>query len=217
MYNLELHNTPATAALLTILRDSETDQQTFSAVTTQLATHLAVHIASSLPILGHEVKTPMERTAQGVRLAYNSCLVAIERAGLGMVPGFERAMPGLVQGFTIKIHRDEETYRAVFERAEFPTSPAEGVHRAFILDPMLATGGTAIMTVQKLLAWGGESLQEIDFVGIVGCNEGLEALNEAFPQVTIHLVAVDETLNSSRYILPGLGDFGDRLFGPIQT
>ncbi len=134
-------------------------------------------------------------------------LVPILRAGLGMVEGIWEMMPS-AEVWHIGLYRDERTLRPVEYYNKLPVAPT--VQVCLILDPMLATGGSAVATVDILKRWGA---QRIKFVGLIAAPEGIERLSSAHPDVPIHLAAVDEHLNNIGYIVPGLGDAGDRQFG----
>jgi uracil phosphoribosyltransferase len=129
------------------------------------------------------------------------------RAGLGMVEGIWEMMPG-AEVWHIGLFRDERTLRPVQYYNKLPVAPT--VQVCLILDPMLATGGTAVATVDMLKKWGA---QRVKYVGIIGAPEGVARLQEAHPDVPIYLAALDERLNEVGYIVPGLGDAGDRQFG----
>ncbi|HMN14290.1 MAG TPA: uracil phosphoribosyltransferase, partial [Bellilinea sp.] len=134
-------------------------------------------------------------------------LVPILRAGLGMVEGIWELMPS-AEVWHIGIYRDEKTLKPVQYYNKLPTQPTVSV--CLVLDPMLATGGSAVATVDILKKWG---VTNIKFVGLIGAPQGVENLQKHHPDVPIHLAALDETLNDIGYILPGLGDAGDRQFG----
>jgi uracil phosphoribosyltransferase len=153
-----------------------------------------------------EVQTPIAKTAGSI-LKDKIGLVPILRAGLGMVEGFWELVPGS-EVWHIGIYRDEHTLKPVEYYNKLPTEPT--VSMCFILDPMLATGGSATATVEVLKRWG---VKRIKFVGLIGAPEGIELLNKMYPDVSIHLAAVDDHLNEHGYIVPGLGDAGDRQFG----
>jgi uracil phosphoribosyltransferase len=153
-----------------------------------------------------QVQTPLQMTS-GLILKEKVGLVPILRAGLGMVEGFWELLPS-AEVWHIGIYRDEHTLKPVEYYNKLPTEPTVSV--CLILDPMLATGGSATATVDVLKRWG---VKKIKFVGLIGAPEGIEALNRMHPEVPIHLAAVDERLNEHGYILPGLGDAGDRQFG----
>ena len=134
-------------------------------------------------------------------------LVPILRSGLGMVEGVYELMPGS-EVWHIGLYRDERTLKPVAYYNRLPIEPTVSV--CLVLDPMLATGGSAVATVDILKKWG---VNKIKFVGIIAAPEGIECLHSAHPDVPIHVAAIDEGLNEHGFILPGLGDAGDRQFG----
>ena len=152
-----------------------------------------------------EVVTPLAVT-RGVELQQKIGLVPVLRAGLGMVEGIWELMP-VAEVWHIGLYRDEHTLaRRVLQQ----TAPRATVSVCLILDPMLATGGSATATADVLKRWG---VKKIKFVGLIGAPEGIAAMQKAHPDIDLHLAAVDERLNERAYILPGLGDAGDRQFG----
>ena len=134
-------------------------------------------------------------------------LIPILRAGLGMVEGVWEVIPN-AEVWHIGIYRDEKTLQPVHYYNKLPTEPRASL--CLILDPMLATGGSAVATVDILKKWG---VRRIKFVGLIGAPEGLQLLHDHHPEVPIHLAAKDDHLNQKGYIVPGLGDAGDRQFG----
>jgi uracil phosphoribosyltransferase len=191
---------------LTLLRDKSTDSTQFRQLVNELAALLCYEATQDLAIDPRTVETPMG-TAQGSRLAESIGLVPILRAGLGMVDGFWKMVP-VAEVWHIGLYRDEETLRPVEYYNKLPIEPR--VQVCLILDPMLATGGSAIATVDLLREWGAK---RIKFVGLIAAPEGIKALHDAHPDVPIHIGAVDERLNDIGFIVPGLGDAGDRQFG----
>jgi len=191
---------------LTLLRRKSTEPKKFRELISELATMLVYEATRDLPLSHEPVETPLT-TTQGDIMAETVGLIPILRAGLGMVEGFWDLMPG-AEVWHIGIYRDENTLKPVEYYNKLPTEPTVSV--CLILDPMLATGGSATATVEVLKRWG---VKRIKFVGIIGAPEGIAAMTKAHPEVPIHLAAVDERLNNVGYILPGLGDAGDREFG----
>ena len=173
---------------LALLRDHRTDPKMFR----ELLRELAVLIAYE---------------ASGRRLQERVGLVPILRAGLGMVEGIWNMMPN-TEVWHIGLFRDEQTLEPVEYYNRLPVSPTVDV--CLILDPMLATGGSAVAAVDILKSWGAK---RIKFAGVIAAPEGVERLTAAHPDVPLYLAAVDERLNEIGYIVPGLGDAGDRLFG----
>ena len=151
-------------------------------------------------------ETPMGAT-DGSELVDKIGLIPILRAGLGMVEGIWEMMPS-AEVWHIGLYRDEKTLKPVSYYNKLPTSPT--VEVCLVLDPMLATGGSAVATIDILKRWGA---QRIRFVGLLAAPEGINTLRTAHPDVPIHLAQIDERLNEIGYIVPGLGDAGDRQFG----
>jgi uracil phosphoribosyltransferase len=191
---------------LSILRNEETEPKKFRELIRELSILLAYEATADLGLRPLDVATPMG-TAHCRELTETIGLVPILRAGLGMVEGIWEMMPG-AEVWHIGLFRDERTLRPVQYYNKLPVAPT--VQVCLILDPMLATGGTAVATVDMLKKWGA---QRIKYVGIIGAPEGIRRLYETHPDVPIHLAAVDERLNEIGYIVPGLGDAGDRQFG----
>jgi uracil phosphoribosyltransferase len=197
---------PLVAHKLTILRDKRTDPRTFRELVREIAVLLTYEATADLPLTPVAVETPLASFA-GHELAAHIGLVPILRAGLGMVDGVWELMPSS-QVWHIGLYRDERTLKPVEYYNKLPVEPT--VSACLVLDPMLATGGSAVATVDVLKRWG---VTRIKFVGLIGAPEGIERLQSAHPEVPIHLGAIDERLNDVGYILPGLGDAGDRQFG----
>lgn len=191
---------------LSLLRDTNTKHRQFRELVTEMAKLLCYEATLDLKLSDCEVETPMGKTS-GQTLKTEIGLVPILRAGLGMVEGMLEMVPGS-QVWHLGIYRDEETLRPVEYYNKLPTEPT--VQLCLILDPMLATGGSAVASVDVLKNWG---VEQIRFVGLIGAPEGIEALHNAHPDIPIHLAAIDEGLNDIGFIVPGLGDAGDRQFG----
>lgn len=206
MSNVIVSPHPLVAHKLAKLRDVRTEPKKFRELVREIAGLLAYEATADLMTEEVQVTTPLA-TANGIELKDKIGLVPILRAGLGMVEGFWELMPG-AEVWHIGIYRDENTLKPVEYYNKLPTEPTVSV--CLILDPMLATGGSATATVDVLKRWG---VKKIKFVGIIGAPEGIAAMTKAHPEVPIHLAAVDERLNEVGYILPGLGDAGDREFG----
>ena len=191
---------------LTLLRDTSTKHRQFRELVTEMAKLLCYEATADLSLTGQDVETPMGM-ATGQKLEAEIGLVPILRAGLGMVDGMLEMVPGS-QVWHLGFYRDEETLRPVQYYNKLPVEPT--VQLCLILDPMLATGGSAVAAVDVLKNWG---VEQIKFVGIIGAPEGIETLHNAHPDVPIHLAAIDDGLNEIGFIVPGLGDAGDRQFG----
>ena len=191
---------------LTLLRDHRTDPKMFRELLREMAVLIAYEVTADLTTAEVTVTTPMGQ-ASGQRLQERIGLVPILRAGLGMVEGIWNLMPN-TEVWHIGLFRDEQTLEPVEYYNRLPVSPTVDV--CLILDPMLATGGSAVATVDILKSWGAK---RIKFAGVIAAPEGVQHLTESHPDVPVYLAAVDERLNEIGYIVPGLGDAGDRLFG----
>jgi uracil phosphoribosyltransferase len=191
---------------LTKLRDRATKPKKFRELIREIAMLLAYEATADLALEATRVETPMG-VATGASLQEKIGLVPILRAGLGMVDGVWEMMPS-AEVWHIGLYRDEKTLRPVQYYNKLPVDPT--VQVCLILDPMLATGGSAVATVGILKNWGA---QRIKFVGIIAAPEGIQALHSAHPDVPIHVAAIDSHLNEIGFIVPGLGDAGDRQFG----
>lgn len=197
---------PLVAHKLSRLRDKNTEPKKFRELVREIAGLLAYEATADLQTAPRELETPLARM-RGQELKEKIGLVPILRAGLGMVEGFWELMPS-AEVWHIGIYRDEHTLKPVEYYNKLPVEPTVSV--CLILDPMLATGGSATATADVLKRWG---VKKIKFVGLIGAPEGIKAMQTAHPDVDIHLAAVDERLNERAYIVPGLGDAGDRQFG----
>ncbi len=199
-------NHPLVKHKLTLLRDMKTEPKKFRELIRELAMLIAYEATADLALIEKDVTTPMG-LAHGSQLADKIGLVPILRAGLGMVEGMWELMPSS-EVWHIGLYRDERTLRPVQYYNKLPVSPT--VEVCLILDPMLATGGSAVATCDILKKWGAK---HIKFVGLIASPEGIERLSTTHPDVPIHVAAIDERLNEIGYIVPGLGDAGDRQFG----
>jgi uracil phosphoribosyltransferase len=191
---------------LTLLRDVSTKPKKFRELIREITMLLCYEATADLQTREITVQTPMG-TAVGRELGEKVGLIPILRAGLGMVNGIWEMMPG-AEVWHIGLYRDEETLKPVSYYNKLPTSPT--VQVCLVLDPMLATGGSAIATIDILKKWGA---QRIKFVGLLAAPEGITALHHAHPDVPIHIAHIDAHLNEIGFIVPGLGDAGDRQFG----
>ncbi len=197
---------PLVAHKLTKLRSRETDPKKFRELLREIAALLTYEATRDLQVAPTDVETPLA-TIQGRELVEKIGLVPILRAGLGMVEGVWELMP-TAEVWHIGLYRDEQTLKPVHYYNKLPVEPTVSV--CLILDPMLATGGSAVATVDILKEWG---VRKIKFVGLIGAPEGIEELHSHHPDVAIHLAAIDSHLNEHAFIVPGLGDAGDRQFG----
>lgn len=189
------------------LRDRATPPPEFRALLTEAACLMAVEVTRDLPTVEVTVQTPLA-PARGRRLAEPApALVAVMRAGLVMAEGFLRILPEAVVGH-LGLYRDEETLRPVPYYEKLP--PALDRRRAYVLDPMLATGGSAAEAVARVKRAGAH---DVRLVCLLAAPEGLQRLRRDHPDVPVYAAAVDERLNERGFIVPGLGDAGDRSFG----
>ena len=191
---------------LTRLRDVNTDHRRFRELVRELALLLCYESTRDLHLRPKVVRTPMGE-APGSEADEVIGLVPILRAGLGLVDGIQELLPS-VQVWHIGLYRDERTLRPVQYYNKLPAAPT--VQLCLVLDPMLATGGSAVATIDILKQWGAE---RIKFLGVLAAPEGVAALSAAHPDVPIHVAELDERLNDIGFIVPGLGDAGDRMFG----
>jgi uracil phosphoribosyltransferase len=191
---------------LTLLRDQRTDPKMFRELLREMAVLIAYEATADLATEEVAVTTPLGPTT-GRHLRERVGLVPILRAGLGMVEGIWNLMPN-TEVWHIGLFRDEETLEPVEYYNRLPVSPTVDV--CLVLDPMLATGGSAVAAVDILKGWGAA---RIKVAAVLAAPEGVERLTTAHPDVPLFLAAIDEQLNDVGYIVPGLGDAGDRLFG----
>lgn len=206
MSNIYESKHPLVAHKLTRLRDKDTEPKKFRELIREISALLAYEATADLEVSPLRVTTPLAE-ADGKELKQQIGLVPILRSGLGMVEGIWGLMP-TAEVWHIGLYRDERTLQPVQYYNKLPVEPTVSV--CLVLDPMLATGGSAVATVDILKEWG---VSKIKFVGILAAPEGVEAMQSAHPDVPLHLAVIDEQLNDHGYILPGLGDAGDRQFG----
>jgi uracil phosphoribosyltransferase len=206
MQNVFPSRHPLVAHKLTRLRDKSTDPKKFRELVREIAGLLAYEATADLLLEPRQVTTPLT-TMSGWELKETIGLVPILRAGLGMVEGVWGLMP-TAEVWHIGLYRDERTLKPVEYYNKLPVAPTVNV--CLVLDPMLATGGSATATVDVLKRWG---VSKIKFVGLIGAPEGIAMMQQHHPEVPIYLAAIDDHLNERGYIVPGLGDAGDRQFG----
>ena len=197
---------PLIAHKLTLVRDKTTGVKLFRELIGEITMFLAYEALRGIPTESIEVETPLA-VAKGVRVKGEIVLVPILRAGVGMLDAVMDMVPNARVGF-LGLYRDHETSLPVEYYAKLPPATPGAV--AILIDPMLATAGSAVAAVSMLKTRGFET---IVFVCIVSCPEGVARLEQAHPDVAIYTASIDDGLNASKYILPGLGDAGDRLFG----
>ena len=206
MGKVTVMNHPLISHKLSILRHKDTKSKYFRELLNEIASLMTFDICRDLKTKEVLVDTPI-CTAKCQQLDKDVIIVPILRAGLGMVEGILQLIPTAKVGH-IGLYRDEETHEPCEYYAKFPTGLEEAT--IFVLDPMLATGGSAAAAITMIKKRGAK---DIRYIGLVGAPEGVEKLQSAHPDIDIYLAALDEKLNENGYIVPGLGDCGDRLFG----
>ena len=205
--NLTLSNHPLIQHKLRYIRDKETPKKVFKELVDEVGTLLAYELTRGLPLRPTQVETPLQTTTCRVIDCGRVVLVPLLRAGLGMVDGISELIPNC-SVCHIGLYRDHDTHQPV----TYYFKPLEGANESLfiIIDPMLATGGSAIASADLLKKNGARSIK---FMCLVAAPEGVEAFQAAHPDIEIYAAALDGGLNENAYILPGLGDAGDRLFG----
>lgn len=207
--NLTIVDHPLVQHKLTRLRDRDTNTRDFKALVNEIAMLMAYEATKNLPLEDTTVETPLESTAGHQVAGKKLALVPILRAGLGMVDGITQLVPSARVGH-IGLYRDHDTLEPVDYYFKIPGSEEDRLF--FVLDPMLATGGSAVQAVGALKQAGATSIR---FLCLVAAPEGVQRMLDAHPDVMIFAAALDRELNDKGYILPGLGDAGDRLFGTV--
>lgn len=192
---------------VTLLRDKNTGSKEFRELISEITMLMCYEATRDLPLKQVEVETPMCVTKAKVISGRKLAIVPILRAGIGMVDGILNLLPAVKVGH-IGLYRDHETHQPVEYYCKLPSDVAE--REVIVLDPMLATGGSAIDAISKLKERG---VKQIKFMCIIAAPEGAEALMAAHPDVQIYIGSLDDRLNDDKYIIPGLGDAGDRIFG----
>lgn len=200
-------NHPLIRHKVSLLRDENTTTAEFRKIVSEISGLMVYETTRELPVATKPIKTPICDYDAPFIDGKKMVIVPILRAGLGMVDGITNLVPTARIGH-VGLYRDEETLEAVEYFAKFPDKLDE--RDVYVVDPMLATGGSSIMAVDKLKERGAKSIK---LICLVGCPEGVEAFEAAHPDVELYLAALDEKLNEKGYIVPGLGDAGDRIFG----
>jgi uracil phosphoribosyltransferase len=203
---LKIINHPLINHKLTIMRKADTDMKDFRENLDEIAGLMAYEITRNLKTEKIKIKTPIQETS-GFQLKNKVILVPVLRTGLGMVDGIHKVIPTARIGH-IGLYRDEKTLKPHEYYAKFPLGMKEAT--IFVLDPMLATGNSAVAAIDLVKQHGGKNVKLICLVGV---NQGVERVKKAHPDVDIYLAALDEKLNKNGFIVPGLGDAGDRLYG----
>ena len=192
---------------LSILRREDTSTKDFRELVNEIAMLMGYEVSRDLPLEEVEIQTPIIKTVQKQLSGKKLAIVPILRAGIGMVDGILKLIPAARVGH-IGMYRDEETLKPVEYLVKLPADIAD--RQIFLVDPMLATGGSAILAVDSLKKRGAANIK---FVCLVAAPEGVKKLQDAHPDIDIYTASLDERLNENGYIVPGLGDAGDRLFG----
>lgn len=194
---------------VTILRDKNTGTKDFREAVNEIARLMAYEVSRDMPLQDVEIETPLVKTTQKKLAGKKVAIIPILRAGLGMVDGILDLIPAAKVGH-VGMYRDHVTLEAVEYFIKLPSDIKD--RQLLVVDPMLATGVSAITAIDALKKRGASSIK---FVCIVAAPEGVKALQEAHPDIDIYTAALDEKLDENSYILPGLGDAGDRLFGTL--
>lgn len=192
---------------LSILRREDTSTKDFRELVNEIAMLMGYEVSRDLPLEEVEIQTPIIKTVQKQLSGKKLAIVPILRAGIGMVDGFLSLVPAAKVGH-IGMYRDEETLEPVEYLVKLPEDIDQ--RQIFVMDPMLATGGSAILAVDSLKKRGAANIK---FVCLVAAPEGVKKLQDAHPDIDIYTASLDERLNENGYIVPGLGDADDRLFG----
>lgn len=207
--NIFIMNHPLIQHKLTFLRDKNTGTKHFRELVNEIATLMCYEATRDWPLMDVEIETPMQKATTKVIEGKKVAFVPILRAGLGMVDGMLNLVPSAKVGH-IGLYRDHETLQPVEYYNKLPQDIEE--RDVMILDPMLATGGSAMDAISIVKRSNPKSIK---FLCIIAAPEGLKALHDAHPDVSIYCASVDQKLNENGYILPGLGDAGDRIFGTL--
>ncbi len=207
MNNVHLIDHPLVQHKLTLMRRKDASTSSFRRLLTELATLMAYEVTRDMPMQTIEVETPLEKTTGKVIDGKKLVFVSILRAGNGILDGMLAVVPGARVGH-IGLYRDPKTHTAIEYYFKMPSDMHE--RDAIVVDPMLATGNSAVAAVDRLKEVRPRSIK---FVCLLTCPEGLAAMNAAHPDVPVYTAAIDRQLDEHAYILPGLGDAGDRIFG----
>ena len=209
MSKVQVMDHPLIQHKLTILRDKNTGTKDFREAVNEIARLMAFEVSRDMPLQDVEIETPLVKSIQKELAGKKVAIIPILRAGLGMVDGMLDLIPAAKVGH-VGMYRDHETLEPVEYFVKLPSDINE--RQLFVVDPMLATGGSAIAAIDSLKKRGATTIK---FVCLVAAPEGVAALEKAHPDVEIYTAALDEKLDENGYIIPGLGDAGDRLFGTM--
>ncbi|MFA6711279.1 MAG: uracil phosphoribosyltransferase [Candidatus Caldatribacteriota bacterium] len=207
MEDVIILNHPLIQHKLTLIRDKKTEVKDFREIVEELSILMAYEVTRDIPLKDIIIETPIARTTGKIITGRKMAIVAILRAGLGMVDGILRLLPSAEVGH-VGIYRDPDTWKPISYYAKLPQDMAQ--KDVIVVDPMLATGGTAVATIEYIRRF---SKINIKFMCLVAAPEGIKMIREHCKDITIYTATVDEGLNEHAYIVPGLGDAGDRLFG----
>ena len=207
MENVFELNHPLITHKLAILRDKRTGTKEFRELVSEISTFLCYEAMSDAKLIKTEIETPIEKMKTSMLDEDKYAFVPILRAGMGMLDGVISVIPNAKIGH-IGMYRDEKTFEPVNYFFKVPKDIEK--REVIIIDPMLATGGSAIDAIELLKSKG---VKKIKFLCIIAAPEGLKLVNEKYPDVKIYCAHIDKKLNSNKYIVPGLGDAGDRIFG----
>jgi len=207
MENITIFDHPLIQHKTTILREKSTTNKEFRELVEEITMLMCYEALRDLPLEDTEIETPIKKTVQKKIKGKKLAVVPILRAGLGMVNGMLNLVPSAKVGH-IGMYRDEETMQPQEYYCKLP--PDIENRLIVVVDPMLATGGSAIDAINQIKSYGGK---QIKFLCLIAAPEGIKALSEAHPDIEIYCANVDECLNERCYIVPGLGDAGDRIFG----
>lgn len=207
MANVYVFDHPLIQHKLAILRDKTTSTKYFRELVREISMLMAYEATRNLPLEDVEIETPICKATMKMLKGEDIAIVPILRAGLGMVEGLQALVPNAKVGH-IGLYREPETHQPVEYYCKLPSDI--GQRQVFVLDPMLATGGSAAAAIEFIKAKGGKN---IIFMCLIAAPEGIEVLQKSHPDVDIFIAAKDRYLNEHAYIVPGLGDAGDRLYG----
>lgn len=209
MENVVVMDHPLIRHKITILRKKETGHKEFCELVEEISMLMAYEATRDLPLKKINIETPVAQTTQEVISGKKLCVVPVLRAGLGMVDGIRTLIPNAKIGH-IGLYRDHDSLMPVEYYSKLPTDVSERL--VIVLDPMLATGGSVSAAIDLIKKQGAT---HIKLMCIVGTEQGINLVNKNHPDVTVYIGVIDEKLNEHGYIVPGLGDAGDRLFGTL--
>ncbi|WP_340641345.1 uracil phosphoribosyltransferase [Lactiplantibacillus plantarum] len=207
MGKFEVLDHPLIQHKLTIIREKNCGTKVFREMVNEISTLMAYEVSRDMPLKDIEIETPIAKSTKKTLAGKKVAIVPILRAGLGMVDGFLNMIPAAKVGH-VGMYRDEKTLKPVEYFVKLPSDISQ--RQLFVVDPMLATGGSAIMAMDMLKKRGASNIK---FMCLVAAPEGVKALRDAHPDIDVYTAALDDHLNEDGYIVPGLGDAGDRLFG----